>query len=159
VSTVTATTRTTRGLPAPLLVGGAFLLTTVSAVLIQLGAIVFTEEDPHAPQGPIESIESIGLVGAIGLLVALAIALPLARNAARAKVGAIVLGVLALASLVVFWSGAPAILGASAAWLAGLAKGSVPQTGAARAFGIIGFVIAILEIVVTFGGPAASALF
>jgi len=35
----------------------------------------------------------------------------------EARVGAIVLGVLALVFLPVFWSGAPAVLGASAAWL------------------------------------------
>jgi hypothetical protein len=159
VSTVTATTRTTRGLSAPLLIGGAFALSTVAAILIQVGVIVFTDEDPHAPEGAIASIESIGLVGGLGLLLALAIALPLARSAAKAKVGAIVLGVLALVTLPIFWSGAPAVLGASAAWLAGLTRGGRPQSGAARAFGIIGFVIAILEVVVTFAGPVVTALF
>jgi hypothetical protein len=152
------TTRTTRGLPAPLLIGGAFVLTTLLEILIQVGAILFTNEDPHAPEGPIASIESVGLVGGLGLIIALAVALPLSRTAAKARVGAIVLGVLALASLVVFWSGAPAMFGASAAWLAGLAKGGQPQPGAARAFGVIGLVIAVLEIVATIAGPAIHAL-
>lgn len=58
-----------------------------------------------------------------------------------------------------FWSGAPATLGASAAWLGGLARGSHPQTGAARGFGIVGRVIAIFEIVATIFGGAAGQLF
>ena len=158
MSVTAASTRTTRGLPAPLLVGGAFALSTIAAICFHVGEILFTNHDPHAAEGPIASIESVAVVGGIGLAVALAIALPLARNPARAKAGAIMLGVLALISLPVFWSGAPAVLGASAAWLAGLAKGGHPQPGAARAFGIIGLVIAIIEVVVTFTAPLAQAL-
>ena len=123
-----------------------------------MGEILFTNHDPHAPGGPIESIESVAIVGGIGLVVALALALPLAKNAAKARVGAIVLGVLALVSLPDFWSGAPAVLGASAAWLAGMTKGGQPQSGAARGFGIIGFVIAVLEVVATFAGPVVQAV-
>ncbi len=158
MSATTTSVRTGRGLSAPLLVGGAFVLSTVANICIHVGAILFTDQDPHAPEGPIASIESVAVVGGIGLLVALAVALPLVKSAAKAKVGAIVLGALALLSLPVFWSGAPAVLGASAAWLAGLTKGGHPQTGAARAFGIIGFVIAVLEVVATFAGPVAQAL-
>ena len=69
------------------------------------------------------------------------------------------LGALAIVTLPVFWSGAPAVLGASAAWLGGLARGSYPQTGAARGFGIVGLVIAVLEIVATVFGGAAGSLF
>jgi len=158
LSAATTSARTTRGLSAPLLVGGAFVLSTVVNILFHVGEILFTNHDPHAPGGSIESIESVAIVGGIGLVVALAVALPLAKNAAKARVGAIVLGVLALVFLPVFWSGAPAVLGASAAWLAGLTKGGQPQSGAARAFGIIGFVIAVLEVVATFAGPVADAL-
>lgn len=158
MSVTAASARTARGLPAPLLVGGAFVLSTIVSICFHVGEILFTNHDPHAPEGPIASIESIAVVGGIGLAVALAVALPLARNAARARAGAVVLGVLALISLPVFWSGAPAVLGATAAWLAGLAKGGQPQPGAARAFGIIGLVIAVIEVVVTFAGPVAQAL-
>ncbi len=158
LSTTTTTSRTTRGLSAPLLVGGAFVLSTVANICFHVGEILFTNHDPHAPDGPIASIESVAVVGGIGLIIALAVALPLAKDPAKARVGAIVLGVLALVFLPVFWSGAPAVLGASAAWLAGLAKGGQPQSGAARAFGVIGFVIAVLEIVATFAGPVAQAL-
>jgi hypothetical protein len=83
---------------------------------------------------------------------------PLAKNPAKARIGAIVLGALALVSAPLFWSGAPAAFGASAAWLAGLTKGAQPQTGVARAFGIIGFVVAVLVVVATFAGNATAVL-
>lgn len=152
MSAATTGDRTVRSLSAPLLVGGAFVLSTVTNVCFQLADILFTDNDPHRPEGPIESIQSITVVGVIGLIVALAVALPLVKRPAKAGIGAIVLGALALVSLPLFWSGAPAVLGASAAWLAGLTKGGHPQSGAARAFGIIGFVIAILGVVAVFAG-------
>ncbi len=151
----TATT-TRRGVTGPVLVGGAFVLSTVANLCFQVAAILFTDEDPHAPEGPIASIVSISIVGVAGLIVALAIALPMIRTPERTKVGAIVLGALALVSAVFFWSGAPAVLGASAAWLAGLTKDGRPQSGVARGFGIVGFVVAVLTVVATFVGPLAS---
>ena len=66
------------------------------------------------------------------------------------------LGVLALVSVPLVWSGAPAVLGASAAWLAGLTKGGHPQSGAGRAFGIIGFVVAVLGVVAVLAGPMSQ---
>jgi hypothetical protein len=158
MSATAASARTIRGLSAPLLVGGAFVLSTIASICFHVGEILFTDHDPHAPGGAIESIQSVAVAGGIALAVALAVALPLAKNPARAKAGAIVLGVLALITLPVFWSGAPAVFGASAAWLAGLAKGGHPQPGAARAFGIIGLVIAVLVVVVTLAAPVAQAL-
>ena len=65
----------------------------------------------------------------------------------------------AVVTLPFFWSGAPATLGACAAWLGGLARGSHPQSGAARGFGVVGLVIAVLVIVATVFGGAAGALF
>ena len=154
----TATTETTdRRLPAAALVGGAFALTTLLTIVLHVGEILFTDHDPHAPEGPIASIESVALVGGVGLVVALAIALPLSRDPSRAHVGAIVLGVLAVVSLGVFWSGVPASLGAAAAWLGGLARGSQPQTGVARGFGIVGLVIVVLEVVASVATGIAGA--
>ena len=158
MSIATTSNRTARGLSAPLLVGGAFVLTTIVIICFQVGEIVFTDKDPNRPEGPIESIASISVVGGAALLVALAVGLSLVRNPARAKVGAIVLGALALVTVPFFWSGAPAVLGASAAWLAGLTKGGQPQSGAARAFGIIGFVVAILAVVAVWVGLLATAV-
>ena len=156
----TETTRATeRRLSPVVLVGGTFALTTLLSIAFHVGEILFTDHDPHAPTGPIASIESIAVVGGIGLVLALAIAVPLSRDPQRAQVGAIVLGTLAIITLPVFWSGAPAALGASAAWLGGLARGSHPQSGAARGLGIIGIVIAVLQIVATVFGGAAGQLF
>ncbi len=156
----TETTRVAERRPSPaMLVGGAFALTTVLTIAIHVGEILFTDHDPHAPEGPVASIESAAVVGGIGLVLALAIAVPLSRTPDQAKVGAIVLGVLTIATLPVFWSGAPATFGASAAWLGGLARGSFPQAGAARGFGIVGIVVAVLEIVATVFGGTAGALF
>ena len=156
----TETTRATeRRLSPVVLVGGTFALTTLLSIVLHVAEILFTDHDPHAPEGPIASIQSVGVVGGIGLVLALAIAIPLSRDPHRARVGAIVLGVLAILALPVFWSGAAATLGASAAWLGGLARGSHPQTGAPRGFGIVGIVLAVLQIVATVLGGAAGALF
>jgi hypothetical protein len=154
--TLTETSRNNRGLSAPILVGGAFLLSTVANIVLHVAEILFTDIDPYGHQGPVESIVSIGVVGGAGLIVALAIALPLVRNPARAGIGAIVLGALALVSAPFFWSGIPAVFGASAAWLAGLTKGGHPQTGVARGFGIVGFVVAVLVVVTVIVGTVAS---
>lgn len=69
------------------------------------------------------------------------------------------LGALSLISVPFFWSGIPAVFRASAAWLAALTKGGQPQTGAARAFAIIGFVVAVLVVVATFAGYIGSLVF
>ena len=53
----------------------------------------------------------------------------------------------------------PAVLGASAAWLGGFARGSHPQVGAARGFGVVGIVLAVLQIIATVFGGAAGQLF
>ncbi len=158
MTTQTATAPERRLSPA-MLVGGAFALTTLLSIAIHAGEILFTDHDPYAPDGPVSSIDSTAVVGGIGLVLALAIAVPLSRTPDRAKVGAIVLGALTIVSLPVFWSGAPATLGASAAWLGGLARGSHPQTEAARGFGIVGIVVAVLVIVATvFGGTVGALL-
>jgi hypothetical protein len=160
MSTTTATTdtRTSRGVTGPILVGGTFLITTVLGVCIQAGEILFTDHDPHRPEGPIESIVSIAIVGVAGLVIALAIALPLLRDPGRARVGAIVLGALALVTAPFFWSGAPAVFGAAATWVAGLTKGGRPLSGVPRGFGIIGFVVAVLVVVAGIVGYIGAAL-
>ena len=130
--------------------GTVFLLTTLAGLVFQTVAFMTTDLDPYRAQGPVESIKNIALFGGISLVVALALALPLRRDPARARIGAIALGSLALITLPFFWSGAPAIFGAAAAWLAGLVKDTEPQAGAARGFGIVGLVVAVLVVVATF---------
>ncbi len=157
--TVETTATDQRRLSPALLVGGAFALTTLLNIATHVGEILFTDHDPHAPDGAVASIVSTTIAGGIGLVLALAVAVPLSRTADGARTGAIVLGALTILSLPVFWSGAPATLGAAAAWLAGLARGSHPQSGAARGFGIFGIVVAVLVIVATVFGGTAGALF
>lgn len=138
-----------RGISGPALVGTVFLLTTVAGLAFQAAAAFLDDGDPYRAQGPVESIKNIALFGGISLIVALAIALPLRRDPAKARIGAIALGSLALVTLPFFWCGAPAIFGAAAAWLAGLVKDTQPQTGVARGFGIVGLVVAALLVVAT----------
>ncbi len=155
--TTTSTATDRRPTPA-VLIGGAFALTTMLSIAFHIGEILFTDHDPNAPEGPIASIQSVAVIGGMGLVLALAIAIPLSRDPQRAKVGAIVLGSLAVLTLPLFWSGAPAAFGACAAWLGGLARGSYAQAGAARGFGIVGIVIVVLEIVATLIGGAVVTL-
>jgi hypothetical protein len=140
-----------RGMSGPALVAIVFLLTTMAALAFQTADFVFnqTGDDPYRAEGPVDSIKGIALFGGIALVVALAIALPLRRDPAKARIGAMVLGSLALLTLPFFWSGAPAIFGAAAAWMAGLTRDTEPQTGAARGFGIVGLVVAAILVVAT----------
>ncbi len=140
---------TRRGISGPALMATVFLVTTVAGLAFQTAEIIFTDTDPYREQGPVESIQSIALFGGMSLIVALAVALPLRRDPAQARIGAIVLGSLALVTLPFFWCGAPAIFGAAAAWMAGLVKDSEPQTGVARGFGVAGLVVAALIVVAT----------
>ena len=55
-------------------------------------------------------------------------------------------------TIIFFWSGAPGILGACAAWCAGLTRGGRPLGGAARVAGIVGAFVALLNVVLTIGG-------
>jgi hypothetical protein len=152
MTVATSSVRTSRGLSAPLLVGGAFVLSAIASDLFQLSDILFTNKDPHRSEGPIASIISVSIVAVIALAIALAIAVPTVKTPSRAKIGAIVLGALSLVTVPFFWSGAPAIFGAAAAWVAGLTKGAKPASGAARGFGIVGFVVAVLTVVAIFVG-------
>ncbi len=159
-STTTTSSSSTdrRGLPGPVLVVGAFLLSTVVNILFHVWEILFTGHDPYAPDGPVASIEGVALFGGIALVLALAIAIPCAADTGRARTGAVVLGILTIVSLAVFWSGAPATLGAAAAWLGGFGRGAAQQTGVARGFGVVGLVLAVLTIVVQLVGPVAAGL-
>ena len=107
MTTTTAEPVTLR-IRGPLLVLATYALTTLLSILLHVGEIVFTNHDAHASDGPIASIVDTAAVGTPALLIALAIAIPLHRDPARARVGAIVLGVLMIVSLPVFWSGASA---------------------------------------------------
>ncbi|CAM3849553.1 hypothetical protein [Smaragdicoccus niigatensis] len=125
-------------------------------MLIFVAIILITNVDPHKPEGPIESITGIAMFGSLALIVALAIGFAL--RGPRSNIAAIVLGALAVITLPFFWSGAPATFGAAAAWRAGFVQGGEPQTGAARGFGIVGIVVAVLVIVGGWAGFGASII-
>lgn len=74
------------------------------------------------------------------------------------QIGAIALGVLAVPALAFFWCGMPAMFGAGAAALAGLTRGRTPLAGAARVFGLIGLVFAVVNPIVNFLGVTISWL-
>ncbi|TQS46873.1 hypothetical protein [Cryptosporangium phraense] len=133
---------------AALLVGAAIALSTgVQLAVFVIGMFVASDHDIHRSQGVKDSLVSLSVVAAICLAVGFAIALFTRRTAGRSKVGAITLGALSVLSVPIFWSGGPAIFGGLAAWLGGLTNDGPPHTGAARAFGIVGLVVAVLNVV------------
>ena len=158
---MSTSTAATRQIPLPsarMLIGTVYVVCVLGLIAVFVGDIVFTYNDPYRSEGPIESIIGIGLYGTAALVIGVGIGLWLVRSPERAKVGAILLGALSVLSLVAFWSGAPGVLGACAAWLAGLTRGGRPLGGAARVAGIVGLFIAILNVVVTVGGMIATAV-
>lgn len=158
---MSAPTLATRSVPLPsarVLVGGVYAVCVLGLIAVFVGEIVFTDSDPYRSEGPVESIIGVGLFGTAALVLGVGITLLLRRTPERAKVGAILLGALSVLTLVVFWSGAPGVLGACAAWLAGLTRGGRPLGGAARAAGIVGAFIALLNVVLTVGGEIATAI-
>lgn len=134
---------------ARVLVGGAYTVFVLGLIGVHAGHILLTDVDPHQNDGPVESMLGVGIAGTAALVLSLVIGLGLAGTPERAKVGAVVLGGLAVLSIVVFWSGAPGVLGAAAAWQAGMTKGRTPLGGAARAFGILGLFLVVLTLVST----------
>jgi hypothetical protein len=143
---------------APVLIGGVYCLCVLAIIAIPAGSMLVTDEDPFRSDGPVEEIVSIGVAGTTALVVGVLAGLALVRSAGRARVGAIVFGALAIITLPLFWSGAPGIFGAVAAWLAGLTSGRRPLDGASRFFGAIGLCIAILNPCVSLGGELLHLL-
>jgi hypothetical protein len=143
------TTSNTHHAPsAALLVGAAIALSVgIQVVVFGIGMFVASDHDIHRSEGVKASLVSVSVVAAVALAVGFAVALATRRSASRSKIGAIALGALAVLSIPIFWAGGPAIFGGLAAWLGGLTKDGRPHTGAARAFGIVGLVAAVLNVV------------
>jgi hypothetical protein len=135
-----------------------YAVCVLGLIAIFVGDIVFTDNDPHRSQGPIDSIVGVGMFGTIALVVAVGLGLWFNTSAERARVGAMVLAALAIITLPVFWSGAPGIFGACAAWVGGLTRGSRPQTGAARSAALVGAFVALLDVVMAVGGVILSGV-
>ncbi len=137
---------------AAVLVGGVYAVCVLGPLAVFTGQVLSTDVDPSAPDGPLDSITAIGTVGTAALLVGVGLALWLRGTRERSRVGAVLLAALSLLTLLVFWSGTPGVLGACAAWLAGLTRGRRPLSGAARAAGLVGLLVAALNVLLTVGG-------
>ncbi|MGY2873567.1 putative membrane protein [Marmoricola sp. URHA0025 HA25] len=152
MSTSTAPPRSVQLPSAPVFVGAVYAVCVLGLIALFTGEIIFSDKDPHRSQGPIASIVTISIVGTAALLIGVGLALWLVRTPERARVGSLVLTGLSVLTIIFFWSGAPGILGACAAWCSGLTKGGRPLGGAARIAGIVGAFVALLNVVLTIGG-------
>jgi hypothetical protein len=154
----TATSRTVELPSARAFVGGVYAVCVLGLLAVMAVSIVVSDEDPHRTNGPIDSIIAISVVGTSALVIGVGIALQMVRTPERARIGSFVLAALAVVTIIFFWSGAPGVFGACAAWCAGLTKGARPLGGGARAAGIVGAFIALLNVVLTIGGVLLSPL-
>lgn len=136
----------------PVFVGIVYVVCVLGLLAVLTGEIVVSDKDPHRSEGPIESIISVSIFGTVALVIGVGLVLWLVRTPELARVGSVVLAALSVLTIIFFWSGAPGILGACAAWCAGLGKGGRPLAGAARVAGIVGAFIALLNVVLTIGG-------
>ena len=157
-STTPAPARTVQLPSAAVLLGAVLTCCVLLPNAVFLGQILFTDKDPHENDGPLESIISISVVAGVALVLAVGVSAFLVRSRERARIGAVVLAGIAVLTVIVFWSGAPGIFGACAAWLAGLTKGGRPLGGAARVAGIVGVFVAVLNILLSVGGILISWL-
>ena len=158
MSTTPASVRTVTLPSARVFVGAVYAICVLGMMAVMVGLIVFSDEDPHAQDGPINSMIGIGILGTAALLIVVGLGRWQAGAPERARVGAIALGACSVLTLVGFWSGAPGVLGAGAAGLAGLTRGGRPLGGAARAAGLVGAFIALLNMVLSVGGVLLSAI-
>jgi hypothetical protein len=156
VSTSPTSLRTVTLPSARVFVGAVYAICVLGMIAVFVGVIVFTDQDPLEREGPIRSIIGVGILGTAALLIVIGMGLWQARAPERATMGAIVLGALSLLTLIAFWSGAPGVLGAGAAGLAGLTRGGRPLGGAARVAGIVGVFIALLNVVLSVGAVLLS---
>ncbi len=139
----------------PVLLGIVFVVCTVGMALNLVAAIAtdVVDEGPRTLQEQLVGVIGFGLGG---LLVSLLGAWWFSRTDGRATVGAIVFGVLAVPTIILFFSGTPGMFGATAAFLAGLTRGRRPSDGAPRVFGVVGLVIAILNVLITVAGVSIA---
>jgi len=133
-------------------VGLVYAVCVLGLVAVFVGQIVFTDQDPHANDGPIESILTVSIAGTAALLIGGVLLAWLGRTPERARIGSFVLAALSVLTVVFFWSGAPGVLGACAAACAGLTRGGRAVSGGARVAGIVGAFIALLNVMLTIGG-------
>lgn len=153
----TATTGQHRGVVPtyPVLLGTVFAICTIGMAINLVVAIALDVED-DGPRTLQEQLAGVLGFGIAGLTIAIVGAWWFTRRPARTKAGAILYGALAVPTLVLFFSGTPGMFGATAAFLAGLTRDRQPEAGVPRAFGVLGLVVAILNILVTVLGVAIA---
>lgn len=156
MTTPTTTPRTVQLPTARVLVGVVYAVCVLAMLVLFAGEVIVSDKDPHRSEGPIESIVAISISGTAALIIGVGLSLWFVRTQDRARVGSFVLVALAVLTLILFWTGAPGVLGACAAWCAGLTKGGRPLGGGARVAGIVGAFIALLNVVLTIGGVLLS---
>jgi len=158
MSTSAAARRTVQLPSGPVLVGAVYGVCVVGLVAVFAGEIVVSDKDPYRSEGPVDSIVAISVFGTVALVVGVVLALRLGGTPARARVGSLVLTALAVLTIVFFWAGAPGILGACAAWCAGLTRDRQQLDGAARVAGILGVFLALLNVVLSAGGVLLAGI-
>lgn len=158
MSTSAAAPRSVQLPSAPVLVGTVYAVCVLALDALFGVVIVVSDKDPHGSEGPIASMIAISVFGTAALVLGVGLALWLVRTEEAARVGSLVLAALSLLTIIFFWSGAPGILGACAAWCAGLTKGGRPLSGSARVAGIFGVFVALLNVVLTIGGVLTSGI-
>lgn len=153
-----STTSHTRVPSYAVLVGIAYGICVVGMSCSILAEMVFGYTGQgDAPRSLGEQLAGVLGFGTFALAVSVLAVNRLTTQRQR-QVGAIVLGVLAVPALAFFWCGMPAMLGAGAAALAGLTRGRTPLAGAARVFGLIGLIFAVVNPIVNFLGVTISWL-
>lgn len=160
MTTAPATTapvgRTTRVPAYPVLVGIAYGVCVVGMSTSIVAEMVFGYTGSgDQPRSLGEQLAGVVGFGTLALLVSV-LSVHLLRSDRQRQVGAIVLGIASVPALAFFWCGMPAILGAAAAALAGLTRGRTPVAGAARVFGLIGLVFAVVNPIANFLGVTIS---
>jgi hypothetical protein len=140
---------------ASLFIGAVYAVCVLGMDLVATSGIIFSDEDPHRSEGPIEEIIGVSIIGTAALVIGVGLYAWLSHTAQRARTGTFILAALSVLTVVVFWSGAAGIFGACAAACAGLTRGGRPLGGGARIAGIVGAVIALANVILV-GGVALS---
>lgn len=141
----------------PVLMATVVAICTVGMALNLVAAIAADKVDdgPRTLHQQLAGVIGFGL-GALAL--ATIGAWWFSRNEDRSRLGAVVFGLLCVPTLVLFFSGAPGMFGATSAYLAGLTRDRSPAAGVPRVFGVVGLTFAILNVLVAVLGIAVAWL-
>ena len=139
----------------PVALGCVFAICTLGMAL-NLVAAIATDAVDEGPRTLHEQLAGVVGFGLGGLAISLFGAWWFSRTQARSSIGAVVFGVLAVPTIILFFSGVPGMFGATAAHLAGLTRGGSPVSGPPRVFGIVGLAFAVLNVIITVAGVSVA---